>query len=289
MLRFSANLSLLFTELSLPKRIAAAKRCGFDAVEIQFPYEMAAEALRDALEAVGAKLILFNVLAGDLMQGGEGLATSAKKRDEFQRAVELAFAYAEVLKPLCVNVLPGRALDERRRGECLETFYENLRFAAEAFSVLDLKTVFEAVNTRDMPGFLIHGGEQMLEVLGTVNHPNLFMQYDIYHMVAMGENPAEFIPAHDCKIGHIQFADAPGRGPPGTGAIDFERLFAEIDACAYGGWLGAEYKPVGATEESLAWFEKAGVGRPRRAVCPACFDKDARHPQEAPAETSGSA
>jgi hypothetical protein len=38
--QFSANLSLLFKEYPLIDRFSAAKNAGFDAVEIQFPYEL---------------------------------------------------------------------------------------------------------------------------------------------------------------------------------------------------------------------------------------------------------
>jgi len=105
-----------------------------------------------------------------------------------------------------------------------------------------------------MPNFIIHSGEQMLAVLNQLQHPNLFMQFDIYHMHRMGENAADFIVHHADKIGHIQFADHPGRGQPGTGEIDFQQIFSVIEKSRYSGWCGAEYKPLGATGESCAWL-----------------------------------
>ncbi|MEN8259638.1 MAG: TIM barrel protein [Pseudomonadota bacterium] len=256
MLRFSANLSLLFTELELPDRITAAKAQGFDAMEIQYPYRQTTLALRQAIESAEVQLVLFNVPAGDLMEGGEGLSAVPRKQDEFRRAVDLALDYARVLKPLCVNVLPGRMMNEQRRGEYLSTLLENLHYAAEAFAPFGIKTVFEAVNTQDMPGFLIHRSEQMLEIVDTLNHPNPLMQYDIYHMCTMGEDPAAFIKSHTADLGHIQFADAPGRGQPGTGRVDFDTIFRIIEDSSYDGWLGAEYRPLGTTSASLEWHKK---------------------------------
>lgn len=257
MLKFTANLSLLFTEVELIDRFKAARQQGFDAVEIQFPYSLSAETLRDALDEQQLKLVLFNVDAADLLHGGEGLACVPEKRGQFRQAVDQTVEYAELLKPEAINVLPGRCLDENRLPEYLETFKENLRFAAEAFSPLGIKTVFEAINTSDMPGFIIHSGYQMLDVLNQLKRPDLFMQYDIYHMQMMGEKPGQFIAEHAAQIGHIQFADCPGRGQPGTGRIDFERVFSAIEKSAYTGWIGAEYKPVGATADSLDWLQLA--------------------------------
>jgi hydroxypyruvate isomerase len=253
MLNFTANLSLLFTEVDLIDRFKAAKQQGFDAVEIQFPYSLSAEILKNTLEEQQLKLVLFNVDADDLLLGGEGLACVPKKRNQFRQAVVQTLEYAQLLKPEVINVLPGRCFNENRKQDYLETFKEKLCFAAETFAPLGIKTVFEAVNIHDMPGFIIHNGLQMLNVLDQLNLSKLFMQYDIYHMQMMGDKPDEFIARYADKIGHIQFADCPGRGQPGTGQINFERVFLAIEKSVYSGWIGAEYKPVGTTSESLDW------------------------------------
>ena len=257
MLNFSANLSLLFTEVALIDRFKAAKHSGFDAVEIQFPYSLSAEVLKRALDEQQLKLVLFNVDADDLLQGGEGLACVPEKREQFRRAVAQTLEYAQLLKPVAINVLPGRCFNEQRKQEYLDTFQENLCFAVDAFAPLGIKTVFEAVNSHDMPGFIIDNGRQMLNLLDKLQRPGLFMQYDIYHARMMGDKPDEFIARYADKIGHIQFADSPGRGQPGTGQIDFEQVFSAIENSAYSGWVGAEYKPVGSTLESLGWFSPA--------------------------------
>ncbi|MGR9072603.1 MAG: hydroxypyruvate isomerase family protein [Gammaproteobacteria bacterium] len=258
MLRFTANLSLLFCEVDLIDRFEAARDAGFEAVEIQFPYSLPPDAIRRKLLQHDLKLVLFNVDADDLLQGGDGLASVPEKRARFLQALRQTAEYARLLKPEVVNVLPGRCRDPERHGECLDTFKKNLAAALDAFSPLGVKTVFEAVNTLEMPGFLIHGERQMLDVLQQVGHPDLLIQYDVYHMRTMGENPEEFIRLHADKIGHIQFADAPGRGQPGTGSIDFDRLFRLVERAGYKGWLGAEYNPVGTTQESLDWLKKTG-------------------------------
>ena len=56
------------------------------------------------------------------------------------------------------------------------------------------------------------------------------------------------------RIGHIQFADTPGRHEPGTGEINFPYLFDAIDAAGWSGWLGAEYVPSNLTEDGLGWL-----------------------------------
>lgn len=256
MLRFCANLSLLFNELPLVERFEAAQKQGFKAVEIQFPYSLSATTVRKLLDKCQLKLVLFNVSADDLLQGGEGLAAVPEKRQQFRTAVEQSLEYAMLLKPTAINVLPGRVLQVGRQQEFLETFKENLLFATEQFSAIDITTVFEAINHHDMPGFIINSGQQMLDILEQLKHPDLLLQYDIYHMQRMAEDCTQFIAKHADKIGHIQFADMPGRGQPGTGNIDFTKIFATIENSTYTGWVGAEYYPTGETPASLDWFRQ---------------------------------
>jgi len=252
--RFTANLSMLFTEVELIDRFAAAREHGFNAIEIQFPYELDAATIQSKLSEHDLQLVLFNVPADDLLQGGEGLACVPEKQDQFREALALAVDYAKELRPAAINVLPGRCLDPARYADYLSTFKHNLRLAADAFSPLGIKTVFEAINSLDMPGFIVDTGAKMLAVLDELQRLDIYLQYDIYHMLRMGENPAAFIAEHAERIGHIQFADYPGRGQPGTGTADWAALFSAIDQSGYDGWTGAEYKPSGATSTTLGWL-----------------------------------
>lgn len=224
-------------------------------MEIQFPYELDAGLLKSLLEQQQLKLVLFNVAADDLLQGGEGLACVPEKQARFKQALTQTMDYARVLQPEAINVLPGRCLNAEKRADYLALFKENLLDAAEQFASLGVKTVFEAINHHDMPGFLVSDNWQALAVWSELNHPNLYLQYDIYHSWRMGEDPERIITEQADKIAHIQFADCPGRGQPGSGNIDFTKIFSAVETSGYSGWLGAEYKPCGGTEASLAWFD----------------------------------
>jgi hydroxypyruvate isomerase len=255
--RFSVNLSMLFTEVELIDRFAAAREAGFRAVEIQFPYELSAETIRRKLIEHDLELALFNVPADDLLQGGEGLACMPEKQDQFREALALALDFAKMLRPAAINVLPGRCFDGTRNAEYLSTFKHNLCLAADAFSPLGVKTVFEAINSLDMPRFIIDTSTKMLAVQDELQREDIYLQYDIYHMLRMGEDPAAFIAEHADCIGHIQFADCPGRAQPGTGNADWAGIFSAIDRSGYGGWVGAEYKPIDETSTSLGWLNYA--------------------------------
>lgn len=249
-----ANLSLLFTELPLIERVRAAAEAGFAGVEIQFPYEVPAAALQAELQRSGLPLVLFNLPAGDLMQGGAGLAAVPGREAQFAAGLRQALEYAEVLRPQKINVLAGRLAEGVEREQALALLAEHLRQTAEAFAGRGIAVLMEAINLHDMPGFLLNTPQHLLDMLARVGHPNLAAQLDFYHMARMGLDLADCVRQLQGHIGHVQFADAPGRGEPGSGELDFEPALAALRAQGYAGWLGAEYRPVGATSAGLGWL-----------------------------------
>lgn len=253
-MKIAANISMLFTELPLLERIGAAAAAGFDGVEVQFPYEVPAILFQEALERSGMPLVLFNLLAGDLMSGGPGLAAVPARQAEFDAALREALAYAAMVRPMYVNVLPGRLTGGVAREQALATLATNLRKAAEAFWMLGICVLSEAINPLDMPGFLVNTPEHLDELLRMVDHPNCLAQFDLYHMARQDLDIQAGIRLLAGRIGHVQFADSPGRGEPGSGGVDFTAALNQLRICRYQGWLGAEYKVSGATQGSLGWL-----------------------------------
>lgn len=253
-MKIAANLSLLFGELPLLQRPQAAASAGFDGVEIQFPYEVPATSLREALECSAMPLVLINLPAGDLVAGGAGLAAVPERQAQFDAALREALDYAAAVRPQCVNVLPGRLAEGVSREQALATLEANLREAAERFQALGIRVLCEAINPLDMPGFLINTAEQLDELLRRVDHPNCQAQLDLYHMARQGLDVVACIDRLAGRTGHVQFADCPGRGAPGTGELAFAPLLEALAAAGYQGWLGAEYRPGVDTRASLAWL-----------------------------------
>ncbi len=148
--RFSANASMIFLEYDLLDRFAVAAREGFEAIELQFPYDTPAADLKDAKEDSGLEIAGINIPVGDLSTGGRGNASIPGKEDEFKASVEVAYEYAEVCRPRTMNVLPGfPPLDEFEREQCLDVLAGNLCVAAEGLQELGVKVMTEAVNTVD--------------------------------------------------------------------------------------------------------------------------------------------
>ena len=245
----------MFTEHDFLDRFRIAKKYGFSAVEIQFPYEFPLTRVLAAKESAGVEITLINIGAGDLTTGGPGIAAYPGREEQFKVSVEEAYKYADSLKPTSVNVLAGApSLEKFERRQCLDVLASNLYYAAEAFEEIGTKVLTEAVNTNDRPGFLLNSTAAAIEIIERAGHKNLAIQYDVYHMQIMEGNLVNTIRDNLDQIGHIQFADTPGRHEPGTGEINFPNLFDAIDKMGWKGWLGAEYIPSKRTEETLGWM-----------------------------------
>jgi len=253
--KFAANLSMLFTEAPLLERFERAARAGFTAVEIQFPYDIPAEQLQQALFRNKLMLVLHNLPAGDWAAGERGIACHPDRVDEFRQGLDTALAYAAALGAPQLNCLAGIRPANVPADTARHVFIDNLRYAALRLQAHGLKLLIEPINTHDIPGFFLNGTRQALDLIAEVGADNLFLQYDVYHMQRMEGELAGTLAAHIDKIAHVQIADNPGRHEPGTGEINFDFLFAHLDRIGYQGWVGCEYKPAAATEAGLAWLK----------------------------------
>jgi hydroxypyruvate isomerase len=246
---------MMFMEHDFLDRFQAAKDAGFGAIEVQFPYDIEPKDLLAAKESAEVEIAVINIPAGDLTSGGPGLAAMPGREDQFKAAVEQAHQYAEILKPVNMNVLPGwPPMDQFSREECLDVLAGNLNYAAETLAEAGVKVLVEAVNTYDRPGFLLYTSQQAIDVIKVADHENLAFEYDLYHMQIMEGNLVNRMIEILEHIGHIQFADTPGRHEPGTGEINYPFVFAALDKMGWRGWLGAEYDPSGPTTETLDWL-----------------------------------
>lgn len=254
--RFCPNLTMLYGEHAFLDRFAAARADGFEAVEFQFPYAFPAAEIAKRLTDNGLKLVLHNIPSGNWEGGDRGVAIFPDRVQEFRDGVKRAVDYAGAFGCTQLNCLAGTLPMGADRARAQETLVENLRFAAETLKAAGIRLLIEAVNTRDVPGFYVTHTAQTAMLIEAIGADNAFIQYDVYHMQVMEGDLTPTIERHFARIGHIQIADTPGRHEPGTGEINYPFLFDRLDAMGYAGWIGAEYKPAGATSAGLGWLKR---------------------------------
>lgn len=251
--RFAANLTMLFTELPFMERFEAAAKAGFKAVEYLFPYAYDKKELTAALRANGLQQVLHNLPAGNWDGGERGIGCHPDRVGEFREGVGMAIDYATALGCPKLNCLLGKLPAGVSPDQARKTAVENLRFAAKELQSAGIMLLIEPINHFDIPGFFLTRTDQAMSIIDEVGSTNLLLQYDVYHAQRMEGELGATIAKNMARIGHIQLADNPGRGEPGTGEINYAWLFKHIDAAGYAGWIGCEYKPKSDTVNGLGW------------------------------------
>lgn len=252
MARFAANLTFLFTELPMLERFAAARRAGFDGVEVLFPYDLAAPELASAAQSAGVEFVLMNTPPPNWAGGPRGFAAVPGGEDRFRRDFDRALRFAQALRCRHIHVMAGRAEGEAAH----RTLVENLRWACARAPHASL--LIEPINPGDMPGYFLTDFDQAADLIDEVAAPNLGLQFDAYHAHQITGDTLSCWDRHGPRARHIQIAGAPGRHEPRGGEIDFAEFFRRVDASGYRGWVAAEYMPATTTEAGLRWL-RAGV------------------------------
>lgn len=253
MLRFSANLSMLYPQHSFLDRFAAAAADGFKGVEYVGAYDYPATQIADVLRENGLTQVLFNLPVGDWVAGERGIACLPDRQDEFRSGVDQAIGYAHETGCKQVNCLAGIAPPGADRQDLEATLVSNLQFAAARFADAGIKLLLEPINTKDMPGYLINTTDHYDAIAARVGIDNLYLQYDFYHMQIMQGDLIRTFERLQPRIAHVQIADNPGRHEPGTGEINYANIFTALSGLGYTGWIGAEYRPSGDTSSSFGW------------------------------------
>jgi hydroxypyruvate isomerase len=265
-LRYDVNLSILFTELPLLERPAAAAAAGFDAVELWWPFAEPAppdrelDALHRALDDAGVALVALNFDAGDMAAGERGLLSRPGGSARFRENVEVAVGFAGARGCTVLNALYGNR--DVRAGEVAqrELAVENLVLAAYAARRIGATVVIEALNAFENPDYPITTSRDALALVDRLRFShgvaNVAFLADLYHVARMGEPLEELVAARGARFGHVQIADSPGRGQPGTGGLDLPRVLNRLAFCGYDGWVGLEYRPVGPSADSFGWLPR---------------------------------
>ncbi|UQA90942.1 TIM barrel protein [Streptomyces halobius] len=265
--RFNVNLSILFTELPLLERPAAARAAGFTAVELWWPWVCAPvpepaelDALREALDDAGVRLVGLNFYAGQLPGPDRGaLSIPGEESDRFRANVPVAVRFGASLGCTAFNALYGNRVEGVDPAAQDALALENLAFAARAVGEVDGTLLIEALNAPESPTCPLVSAPKAIETVDAVNAAtgldNARFLMDLYHLSMNGEDLDAVIDAYTAKTAHVQIADNPGRGAPGTGTLDFPALLDRLKKNGYDGWIGLEYKPGNApSASSFAWL-----------------------------------
>jgi hydroxypyruvate isomerase len=261
-LPYDVNCSILFTELPLLERPAAARAAGFGAIELWWPFADAVpgdrevEALVSAITDAGVRLVALNFAAGDLAAGDRGLVSWPERAAEFRDNVEVAVGIGEQLGCRAFNALYGNRVDGADPAAQDELATGQLALAGRAAARVGGTVLLEPLS--GAPRYPLRTAADAVAVLDRVaaatGAANLGLLADLYHLASNGDDLDRLAGDHAGRVAHVQIADVPGRGAPGTGTLDLDRHLARLQAAGYRGFVGLEYVPDGPSAGSFGWL-----------------------------------
>ncbi|GAB3061657.1 TIM barrel protein [Intrasporangium mesophilum] len=264
--RYLVNCSILFTDLPVLDRPAAARAAGFDGIEFWWPFPVAVpasadvDAFVDAVLEADVQLVGLNFFAGDMPGGDRGVVSWPGREQEFRENVELSVELGKQLDIRVFNALYGNRLEGIAPGEQDELAQENLTLAARAVARLGSTVLVEPLSGAERyPLTKAADARGVLDRLKAGGVENIGLLADLYHLAVNGEDVARAIDDHRDLIAHVQIADSPGRGAPGTGHLPLREWIVDLERGGYEGCVGLEYLPT-PRQDPFAWLPPAERG-----------------------------
>ncbi|MER6157708.1 TIM barrel protein [Streptomyces sp. NPDC001868] len=267
--RYNVNLSILFTELPLLERPAAAAAAGFTAVELWWPWvdsptpaRSELDALRGSLTDAGVRLTGLNFYAGQLPGPDRGaLSIPGAESERFRANIDVVAEFAESVGCTALNALYGNRVAGVDPAEQDALALRNLVLAARAADRIGATLLIEVLNKVESPLYPLVSAPAAVGVVDRVNEAsglgNARFLMDLYHLSMNGEDLPRVIAEYAAKTGHVQIADNPGRGAPGTGTVPLEDLLDQLGKAGYEGLVGLEYKPGDRpSAEAFGWLPR---------------------------------
>lgn len=253
---------MLFTELPLLSRPLAARRHGFDAIELWWPFDSAVPSGREVEEFVsavsdaGVRLVALNFFAGDRAAGERGIVCRPERMHEFRDNLAVVAEIGERLGCRTFNALYGNIYPGEDPSVACRVAAANLAAAAAAVDDFGGVIVLEALS--DPQPYPLRTSDDVIGVIDAVREThdcrNLRMLADIYHLSTNGDDIEALFVHRLGDVGHVQIADAPGRHEPGTGTLPIQYYLRLLNEGGYPGWIGLEYMPTARTPDSLRWL-----------------------------------
>lgn len=263
---YTVNCSILLTDLPLLDRPRAARDAGFTAVEFWWPFatptpsDTEVAAFVRAIEDAGVQLTGLNFAAGDMPAGDRGILSHPESTRDFRDNVEIAVGIAETLGTKAFNALYGNRADDVSPETQDDIAAANLAFAALTASRIGATVLVEPVS--GAPRYPLKTAADAIGVIDRVSseygRTNVRFLADLYHLQVNGDDVAAAISAYGDRVGHIQIADAPGRGEPGTGDLALGTYLDQLIGQGYDGYVGLEYKAT--REDTFDWLPSGERG-----------------------------
>jgi hydroxypyruvate isomerase len=256
MLRPSICIEMIFPGEPFETRIDQVAQAGFGAIEF-WSWKDKGPAVLAAAQKHGVVVSNFSgQRLGDLIDKDQ----HALVTEDFCSALDAWSRYrcpylmvlAQQLGEAGKVVRPRQAEASQEEIHTIAAGLKQLLAELDRRRISDLKIVFEPLNVRlDHPGYAVATLETARRLYEAVGDNRFGILLDLYHQSMSGDDlPAE-LRRFASMISYVHAADVPGRHEPGTGKIDWKRVFETLLEIDYDGYVGFEFSPAQGSEHAL--------------------------------------
>ena len=264
-MQYSVNIEVIYKELPFAERFAAAKRDGFDFVE---SWDWDSKDIDELVRLCRENRVEISCMGGD---GPISLCDPAHEKEYLEYlAKSLEIAQKVGCTRLAVHsneLLPeprqyaADLFEEYSDAEKTMAMYRTLRAAAPMAEQAGVTLCLEALNVEtDHLGNFLKYTKDAAELIRMVDSPNVKILYDAYHMYLNEGKICETIKKYQPLIGQVHIADAPGRGEPGTGCINYRAVLQFMSELQYDQMIAFELYPKHGSEAAVKAINEVRQG-----------------------------
>lgn len=215
---------------------------GYDGVELALKHagEIDPRLLQTLLEETGLQVSCISTgqvyAETGLMFTDTDIQRRRKVKEIFKELIDLASGFCDLVNIGRVRGQIGDDGTDAAESRFMEVMEELCDYAASKKITL----VIEPVNRYEIN--FVNSVDDGVRLLEKVNHPNLKLMPDVFHMNIEDVKMGEELSRHIGHIAYIHLADS-NRLAPGWGHTNFKEIFDHLRIVKYRGWLSVEILP----------------------------------------------
>lgn len=245
---FAFNCSLALGPLRLEERLKLVSGRGFPSIELWWPFGVAkpsddeVDRLIETISSSGLRLVVMNLFAGDMGAGERGVLSHPDRRTELLDSARVAARVGAALGVRRFNALYGLRIPGMGQQEQRSSARTALSELSEVFADIDGQVLIEPLSgVSAYPVKTTADAMCVIEDSGLEPGSEIAFLLDVYHLAANGDDVSAAIAQHaDSVIGHVQLADSPGRGIPGSGDLPIRDWLDRLRRRGYAGEIALE-------------------------------------------------
>ena len=232
---YALNVESWYADLSFEQRFDKAARDGFSHVEFWFIDSWNRKASDLAKLASDAGVSVAQIV------GDSPPLALTQSRGAFVENCKRAVENARILGTDIVTLTGHQNVDGVSKSESLKTYQDHMAAVAPIFEDAKTFAAIESFNPYDHPGHFMYGSADAVDIVRTVNSPFVKLNWDLFHMQRHEGELIGNLKRHADTICYVQVADAPDRGQPGTGDVNYKNVLQQVRAGGYNRPIGLEF------------------------------------------------